>query len=170
MKRSIILSFLILYSLSLFAQKVDTTISQDQLTGIWQINTARNSDALLKNFQFFSDGKYALNFDNYDDTKRILSVSGHYRLVKNELFLTVESRKEIVGGNFIKGSPGFQRDEFVLDGGKVEVIKQEDTSGTDPFLISICNIAKSGKVNCIKIDNNKYYKLSSDPLQFASHK
>ena len=155
--------FLILIGSVVSAQKVDTTISQQQMVGVWQINTARVGDALLKNFRFFNDGKFVLNFDSYDDAKRVLSLSGHYRLEKNKLFMTVESRREIVGGDFAKGSPGFQRDEFVLEGGKEEVITQKGaSSGLDPFLIAICG-TKGGEINCIKIDNNKYYKLSGDP-------
>jgi hypothetical protein len=163
MKQIVILLFIILYGSSTMAQKLDSVVSQDQLIGFWQINSPKVSSALNKNFRFFPDGKYVLSFDNYDDTKRVLSLAGHYRLEKNKLFMTVESRKEIIGGDFAKGSPGFQRDEFVLDGGKVEVITQKDSSGSDPFLISILGTSKSGKITCIKIDNNKYYKLSSDP-------
>jgi hypothetical protein len=148
---------------------IDSTINQDKLAGIWQENTAVVADALLKNFQFFRDGSYTLNYSEYDDTKRTLSLGGHYRLAGNKLFMTVESRKEIIGGDFIKGSPGFQREEFVLDSGKVEVVKQNDSSGSDPFLISVCGFSKSGKITCVKIDNNKYYKLSADPRHFETH-
>src|SRR6202000_1237395 len=140
--------FFISWSLCSRGQTIDSTINQDQLAGIWQVNTAVVADALLKNFQFYRDGSYTLNYDEYDDIKRTLSLSGHYRLTGNKLFMTVESRKEIVGGDFVKGSPGFQREEFVLDKGKVMEIKQKDSSGSDPFLISACGISKSGKLTC----------------------
>ena len=42
------------------------------------------------------------NFSEYDDAQRLMAV---------------ESRVEITGGYFTKGSPGFQRAEFVLEGG-----------------------------------------------------
>jgi hypothetical protein len=157
-------------SLSLRSQNIDSTIDQNQLVGIWQIKTPKMGDALLKNFQFFNDGRYILHFDSYDDTKRIFSISGRYRLEKRHLFLSITSRKELVGGQLIKGSPGFQRDEFVLDEGQIQEIKQDDTAGSDPFFIAVCGINKEGKINCIQIDNNKYYKLSSNPSQFDSHK
>jgi hypothetical protein len=167
MKQFLILSCFSLFYFVTLAQNADSTIRQRQLIGVWQINNAIVGDALRENFQFFPDGKFVLNFSQYDDAQRVLALRGHYRLEGGLLFMTVESRDEIIGGYFTKGSPGFQRSAFVLEGGKVETITQIDSAGfKDPFVVINCKIAKSGKIMGIQIDHNKYYKLSENPEAF----
>lgn len=162
-----IMGTMLLLNLIGFGQKADSTIIQQKLIGVWQINSATVGSALQENFQFFPDGRFDFNFSEYDDAQRLLGLQGHYHLKDGYLFMTVDSRVEITGGYFTKGSPGFQRDEFVLEGGKVETIRQTDSlGGKDPFIISVCKLSKSGKIIGIQIDNNKYYKLSDNPSAF----
>jgi hypothetical protein len=167
MKKILILSCFSVFYFATFAQNVDSTIRQQQLIGVWQIDNARVGDALRENFQFFPDGRFILNFSEYDDTQRVLALRGHYRFGNGLLFMTVQSRDEIIGGYFTKGSPGFQRSAFVLEGGKVQTITQIDSAGSkDPFVVTKCKVTKSGKIAGIQIDNNKYYKLSENPEAF----
>ncbi len=149
------------------AQNVDTVISQKQLVGIWQIDKAVVGDALREHFTFFPDGRFLMGFNQYDDAQRVLALNGHYRINGGKLFMMVESRLEIVGGYFTKGSPGFQRAPFVLEGGKVQTIAQKDTlSEKDPFIISVLKRSGSGKVTGVKIGSNKYYKVSDNPAAY----
>jgi hypothetical protein len=167
MKKVLIVGIALLLYLAGFAQRTDSTITQQKLIGVWQINSATLGSALQENFQFFPDGKFDFNFSEYDDAQRILALQGHYHLKDGYLYMTVESRVEITGGYYTKGSPGFQRAEFVLEGGKVETVRQIDSSGgKDPFIISVCKISKTGKIMGIQIDNNKYFKLSDNPSAF----
>ena len=94
--------------LSFYAKAQNDTISIKNLIGVWQIGSSKTGSALNKHFQFFEDGRYILNFNQNDETKRIISLSGHYRFKDNKLYLTAEIRKEIVGGELIAGSPAFQ--------------------------------------------------------------
>jgi|GEM_PF-768179 len=157
--------------LIVLAQNADSIVRQQQIIGVWQVSTVKVGDALRENFQFFPDGKFVYNFSQYDDAQRVLALRGHYRLANGMLYMNVESRDEISGGYFTKGSPGFQRSPFVLEEGKVKTITQIDSAGAkDPFIIKVCKRNESGKIVCIQIDSYSYYRLSDDPNAFNHHK
>jgi len=151
------------------AQNIDSTINQRQLIGVWQIGTPKLGDALLAHYQFFENGEFIYNFSQYDDAQRVLALKGHYRSVGNKLFISIQSRVELTGGYFTKGSPGFQASPFVLEGGTIETFNQVDTTNQrDPFILSVTLTNKKGKIVGLKIDNNKYYKLTDNPLKYGS--
>jgi hypothetical protein len=81
-------------------------INRQQLIGVWQEGSATMGDALRKNFQFFSDGHFVLNFSQYDDIATVRALGGKYKLDSSGLYLIAEYRKEIVGGTYEKGNPG----------------------------------------------------------------
>ncbi len=147
---------------NLNAQTTKHSFSSIQIIGSWQIGNSQVSDAFKKNIIFYKNGKFILNYDGYDDIGRIRSVSGHYKIKDTALYLTIESRMEIAGGKLTKGSPGFQTEEFTLDGGKLITIKQTNKESDEPFDLSVSEYRGDNPI-CIQIDNNKYYKLSVDP-------
>jgi hypothetical protein len=55
-------------------------ISRQQLIGVWQEGSATVGDALKKNFQFFTDGHFVLNFSQYDDIATVRALGGKYKL------------------------------------------------------------------------------------------
>lgn len=167
--RYVIITLVILYSRVGVAQKLDSSIDQRALVGVWQSGTPKLGDALLAHYQFFENGKFIYNFSQYDDATRVLALKGHYRLVGNELFMSVQSRVELVGGSFTRGSPGFQESPFVLEGGTIETFNQVDTANQrDPFILSVIMTGKTRKIVGLKIDNNKYFKLSNNPSKYDS--
>jgi hypothetical protein len=150
-----------------YAQKVDSSINQHQLIGVWQSNSSRLGDALLVHYQFFQNGEFVYHFSEYDDANRVLALKGHYRLVGDLIYMSVHSRTERTGGYFTKGSPGFQDSPFVLEGSTIETFNQVDTvSKNDPFLLSVFQTNKTGKIIGLKIDSHKYYKLSDNPSKY----
>ncbi|HTI93111.1 MAG TPA: hypothetical protein VL727_21075 [Puia sp.] len=147
-------------------------VSRQQLIGVWQEGSATVGDALRKNFQFFSDGRFVLNFSQYNDISAVRGLGGQYRLDSSGLFLIADYRKEIVGGTFEKGNPGVESEEFVLTGGKLQTIRQKPDSDSyvDPYLISPCKPEKkAGGHPCVVINYNTYYKLNDNP-QFYDKK
>jgi len=141
-------------------------ISRQQLIGVWQEGSATVGDALRKNFQFFPDGRFVLNFSQYDDIATVRALGGKYKFDSSGLYLMAEYRKEIVGGTYEKGNPGVDNDEFVLTGGKLTTIRQkvDSDSYVDPYILSPCKKEKrvAGHA-CVLICNNIYYKLSDNP-------
>jgi uncharacterized protein (TIGR03066 family) len=167
MSKQIILILFMILPLFGMAQKTDSTIDQHQLLGVWQVKTSKLGDALQDHYQFFANGEFVYNFSQYDDTRRVLALKGKYRLTGNKLFMSVQSRIEITGGYFTKGSPGFQTSPFVLEGGTIETFQQVDTTNQhDPFFISGIMTGKTGKIIGLQIDNYKYYKISDNPNAF----
>jgi len=163
----IVLAIVTLLScISSFAQKYSGSIKGKDLIGTWQANTEVIGDAMQENFHFFANGKYIYNFNGYDDVKRILGVIGHYRFDGEQLFLTIEYRKEYTGGKLISGSPGFQKSIFVLDSGEVQMIKQKDIDPGDSYSIEVLEVSGQGEIKCIEIYRKKYYKISFDPDKY----
>lgn len=141
-------------------------ISRQQLVGVWQEGSTTVGDALKKNFQFFTDGHFVLNFSQYDDIGTVRALGGKYKLDSGGLYLIAEYRKEIVGGTYEKGNPGVDKDEFVLNGGKLTVIRQKPDSDSyvDPYIVSPCKSEKRTPGHaCILINYNTYYKISNAP-------
>jgi len=141
-------------------------ISRQQLIGVWQEGSPSVGDALKKNLQFFADGHFVLNFSQYDDIATVRALGGKYKLDSSGLYLIAEYRKEIVGGTYEKGNPGVDKDEFVLNGGKLTTIRQKPDSDSyvDPYIISPCkNEKRTPGHPCILINSNTYYKLSDNP-------
>src|SRR5205809_886657 len=101
---------------------ISHTISSDctkhNIVGLWQINSSNVSSALHDNYKFYPNGTFDFGFDQYDDTKRIISIGGKYEFKLNQIVLTISYRKEIDGGEIVRGSPGFQKG-WVLNGGKL---------------------------------------------------
>lgn len=127
------------------------------IVGIWQVNSSKVGSALHDYYQFYNDGTFTYNFDQYDDTKRVMSISGRYKASPEWITFTVLSRKELTEGEIVRGSPGFQKG-WVLDEAK-QVTFNENYTETVEF--SVCD--SSIKFRCIKIANEKFYKLSDNP-------
>ena len=70
-------------------------IGKQQLIGVWQEGSATMGDALRKNFQFFADDHFVLNFSQYDDIATVRALGGRYKLDSGGLYLIAEYRKEI---------------------------------------------------------------------------
>jgi hypothetical protein len=155
---------LIFYCSLSLAQTSALKITNHNLAGTWQIDNPQVGDALKKNFRFYENGTFTLNFSEYDDLARIKSVKGRYRIGadNNSIYLTIESRQELVGGHLEPGSPGFQSSEFVLEGAKLVTIRKNDSVSDEFYSLAICSANKQ-KIMCIKIEGNKYYKISANP-------
>jgi hypothetical protein len=170
---TIVLGLCSVLSFAQQGKQSDTITSKQQLVGIWQQGSPTIADALRKSIQFFADGSFLLNYSQYDDITAVRSLGGHYKLDSSGLFLAVEYRKEIVGGDYERGNPGVQSEEFILTGGKLEVIKQKPDSDSfvEPFIISGCKGHKTdSKHMCMLLNYNTYYKLSSNPNAYETRK
>ncbi len=155
-----------IYSRTILAQQPnDSTISQTEIIGVWQINSSLVTSTLQANFQFFKTGKFVFNINGYDDLNPIYNISGSYKIERGILYLKIQQFRELVGFKIAESSPAFQFGSFVLEGGKIVTVKQTDTTFVEHEINVVNNPKASAK--CITIDNTKYYKLSSDPNKFT---
>jgi len=159
--RLLIIICLSFYIKGAIAQEQKQYISSSkELVGTWQYNTPQLGDAYGKNFQFYKNGTFVLNYSQYNDIGRIAKITGKYEAKDSSIYLTLVSRTEVEGGKLVAGSYGFQKEEFVLNGGKPVTIKQTGEK-PEPFVLTKCKSKNGAK--CIQINNNKYYQISVDP-------
>lgn len=145
--------------ISLFFNNGYAQRSRARLVGVWQVNSSTMADAWNSNYRFYNDGTFKYTFNQYDDRGRIRAAKGTYTLKGDTLTLKIKTRTERVGGDLVGGSPGFQQEEIVLDGGKTIEVKQKNT---DPIELTIEWFTRKG-VKGFKVQNNKYYLISKDP-------
>jgi len=166
----VILSIIILLSIKVVAQTTTKSllnqpgISKKDIIGRWQINSPHTGDNPLENFQFFRNGTFIYNYETEDDTRNIFQLNGKYRMEKNQLFFTVTSRKERIGGGLETGAVGTNEYLFVFDNDSTRVVRYKKPKELDPLFI--LDVKKTTEFFKIKINNRIYYKLSSDPNQY----
>ncbi len=118
---------------------------------------------MLAHYDFFQDGRFKYTFSAYDNRSRIRGAEGTYKLIGNKLLLYIKSRTEIIGGDLVQGGMGFQQEEIVLEGGKIVKVPQ---SSKTPIEIVIEKCKQNGKIRCMKLQNNLYYRISKIPESF----
>jgi hypothetical protein len=150
-----------------FGQKLnDSTITQLEIMGIWQYKTSVISSTLHQNFQFFKNGKFIYNRDGYDDLNPLMSIFGIYTIEHGILNLRIIQYKWQVGFKVAEADHGFQFGSFQLIDGKSVIVEQNDILSS-PHDISIVD-KNVTMPKIIKIDGDKYYKLSDDPDKFVT--
>lgn len=155
----LILAFL---SIHVFGQaKHDSCcISKKDLVGVWQRNTRRVGNGLEQNIEFFNNGAFIINLGNEtDDARALIALKGKYRLAKNELYITILSKKMVEGGHIDTDDPGISSSIFSITGGNIKDIAEANpVEITDPLNITIikkCNI---------KLGSEVYFKISQTVL------
>ena len=133
------------------------------IIGIWQAKTASVSSAYFDTYQFFPDGTFRFNTNQYDGLRRILSLGGVYEIKNGEVIFTVNFAIEVFGGNLIRSEISTGSDSWSIEGGNIKSIPIiPPVRKTASFFIEKL---VSG-IEVITIDANKYYKVDSDPSQF----
>jgi hypothetical protein len=87
--------------------KNDTaTLTKAGLVGVWQRGTRRVGNGLNQNFRFYPDGSFVMHFDDDGEDLRVIwALKGRYRLLKDQLYLTIFYRTVTEGGHIeISGS------------------------------------------------------------------
>jgi len=151
-----------------FAQIASSTntiaLSKTEIIGVWQINNATTGNGLAECFRFYSNGKFVYEYDPSDDTRNIVKLKGRYRLDDNQLFITILSRVERVGGRIATGAGGTDEYLFTFDNDKIKETIEQGPKELDPLIISKIN--KKLKQLDIYINNRRYFKVSSNPDKF----
>jgi len=164
------LFFVLVFSLSLSGmsqQKHDSlVVSRAELVGVWQVNSYLVTSGLKDNFQFYKDGTFVFNTDSYNNLNTVMSIVGKYILKNRILSLRVEYITQLTNFTVVGSESAFQFGPFRLDGGKLSTIVQKDTSYSIHEIYRMSDPKKSTKV-VIRLDSDKYYKISSDPSEYS---
>ena len=130
---------------------------------IWQVDNNGIASGLGDNYRFFEDGRFEFGFNQMTDFgKRIIGISGEYKLSKDSLIFIVKETTEIVGGNIRRSPRGLLISSgWEIEGGEIKTIPQKDIISESVPLLIIPSNEKSG--DCISIDGDKYYRMSLDP-------
>lgn len=141
--------------------KKDTNLlTKDGLIGVWQRDNKNVGNGLRQNFRFYPDGTFVLNFANGDEDLRVIwALKGGYRLVGDQLFLTIVYRTVEEGGHIEMSGSNEDFNIFGIAGGVVRDIREPDPKELpDPLYISV---KEKGHID---IGNEDYYKISRKDL------
>jgi hypothetical protein len=155
-----ILVFLLCVNACSFSQN----IAHNELLGVWQCESKEIASAWLDTYQFYADGHFVFNLNQYDEARRVLAIKGHYRIVKDTLFFKVEATIELIGGYFERNTLTTTHGSWSLVGDLVKKeIKQPEKEEQTAMIKQYCEKQQS---KCIFIDGSVYYKISSNPDDF----
>lgn len=90
--------------------------------------------------------------------RRSWSILGNYKLLKNELILTVTSTYESVGGNIEVAGTEEGENGFQIVGDKRKIIKQ-----SKPSILHLYLEKNIDQTSSIKIDGRTFFKLNNNP-------
>ena len=128
------------------------------IAGYWQEGSPETSDARPNCYRFFNDGKFSFELSQYDETKRILSLHGTYRIKDGVLLLVITHRFELQGGSVIWNPQA--RNGWSIAGGKSVKVIQANSQEEE---ISLEACPPSGKHPSIKIGGDRYSQISANP-------
>lgn len=155
--RKIIFVLIMLCCIQAVAQQKqeESSLTKEQLIGSWQKGSKVVGSGLNQHFIFNKDGTFVLNLDSDgDDARNLITIKGKYRMVKNELYLTVLS-KTYIDGELEMGGVGvtFSLLQFGVNSRIKEIKEPNPKEMLDPCYITVIT-----RTN-IKLNNQTYYKV-----------
>lgn len=144
-------------ALPLVGQAASPTLLKS-IAGYWQGGSPATSDARPNCYRFFNDGKFSFELSQYDETRRILSLHGTYRIKDGVLLLIITHRFELQGGSVV-WNPQAQNG-WSIEGGKSVKIVQINAQ-EEEISLEVCQ--PIGGRPCIKIGGDMYSQISSNP-------
>lgn len=137
-------------------------ISKKEIIGIWQTGVV-TGNGYTEAFIFFANGDFKYNYDPSEDTRNILGFKGRYRLVGDQLLITIKTRIVCDGGKIAAGALGSDDFLFVFNKGDVKELDEPNAKELDPLYIS--KVIRMAKRLSLFINNRQYFKVSSNPNQ-----
>ncbi|MGA3014637.1 MAG: hypothetical protein ABSD71_11475 [Bacteroidales bacterium] len=159
----VLIIFPLLISFDSFCQQKNV-ITQEELIGIWQVNSDEIASGWLDSYRFFGNKEFIFSPNQNDGLRRIISIKGTYRIANNKLYLKVISTDELEGGHFERSHITTLSDTWEIAGGVIKNLIQP-TREEEVVEMKRCN-NETSKKTCILFDGRKYYKLENDPLNY----
>ncbi len=155
-------------------QKVESTINkgnqvdieekdplEDELIGIWHAGAsigAGYSDL----FYFYPDNEFKLAYAQGDEAKRIIDISGNWRISERELILSITQKTVVEGGELVHASPS-ATSKYRIENGTI-VKRVLNTPELETYVLGeIEQATDSPYEKKIVIDTISYWKVSEDP-------
>lgn len=89
------------------------------IVGIWQSQTEVVGSGHLDNYQFYKNGSFKFNTNDYNGLNRIVSIGGKFSLTKDTIIFIVEYTLEYVGGYPIRSRTTTLSDSWELINGRI---------------------------------------------------
>jgi len=155
---------LVVLFLSIKACTYSQFIMSDEILGVWQSESDEIAGAWLDTYQFYSDGRFVFNLNQYDEARRVNSIKGHYRLSKDTLFLKVESTIELIDGYFERNTLTSVHGSWSLAGNVIEKEIKQPVIKENYTIVKRCS--EKTKTFCMLIDGAKYFRISQNPNDY----
>ena len=159
--KSILLLLILVFVTTVSAQIRST--DKQQMVGVWQ-NSQGVGSGLTDNYQFFENGRFRLNFNEMDGTKRVISHSGFWNVYRGRLYLHVTAMRIHFGGRWVKAS-GSIATEYEIEGGEIRYVRLRRP---EKFSYAVSAITEEDVYTVVTIGDAKFWKLSGDPRAYES--
>jgi len=152
MKRIIII---LLVSFNSFCQ---TSVNNENknIIGIWQAESNEVSSGYHDTYRFYKNNKFNFEPTQYDGLKRIIKITGTYKIVNTKIVFYLNSITELIGDKIERSTITTLSDSWAIEGGRLVTrkIKSRSQEATFEFCKSIEN-----EKECLKIDDRLFYKI-----------
>lgn len=163
-KKTFFILTIIIFATNAFVfsqSKANDSKLQKDLIGIWQA-TPSVASGMNDNFQFFADGKFRFNYNQMVFSKRTISYSGTWQVLRGSLILQTTERTDIVGGKKVKSE--MSADGYEIDGGQI-VNKKVSPAEKQTLALGFFKPRANSYPRRI-IGKRTFWKLSDDPKAF----
>ena len=133
-------------------------LSSKSLVGHWQQGSPETPDARPDSDRFFADARFVFELSQFDGSKRLVALRGHWRRVDGGLAFRVTARTELVGGR-IGWSPGSSNGRALTGTRRMEI--DQPGGAESDALIAAC--ASLHDADCIAIHGVNDDRISFDP-------
>ncbi len=137
----------------------------DDISGVWQLNSPEIGSGYLDNYQFFKNGEFKFNLNQYDELKTIVAIKGKYSISKDSIFFKAQTIEEHTGKDrLVRSRTTSLHDSWSLIGdykiSEITLKQQETISATLEF-----GKNSKGQIS-ILIDGTEYFQIIRDPEDY----
>lgn len=139
----------------------------DSIVGVWQ-DSKIVASGWSSTFLFYKNGKFKFFYNQMDCAKREVSYSGRWKVIDDELKLTVKQKNIIKGGTLVL-STGSCASDFMIVGGIEKTVKLKP-AGKIVYSVSGVYIDNEDDIQRLKIyiDAMPYWKFADDPEELIN--
>jgi len=136
--------------------------TNDSLVGVWQ-DSKIVASGWSNTFLFFKNGKFKFFYNQMDCAKREVSYSGRWKVVDDELKLTVTQKKIIKDGTLELSTGSCASDSMIVGG----IEKTTNLKPSQKIVYSVSGVYTDNEDDIqrlkIYIDAMPFWKFSDDP-------
>ena len=161
--RTIILIFLLLLFFLPLKAQTNFKILNNTIAGIWQAESNEESAAWLESYTFTEKFRFIFRTSQYDGLRRIIGITGSYRIDKDLIYFKADSIIETYRGHLERSKTETLNDSWSFENDSIRTVKIK--SDEESASIEICEKNKTN-TPCIMIDKRIYYRMKTDPKEY----